>query len=82
LGRTGAGRSDNLLPATVAYFKASLIGFHVTDHGLDPEDEVATLRTVMQAFSHSVEEAKTGKPRLAGQAYKREPGAERFEDVD
>lgn len=53
------------IPHLVAYFKASLVGFHAADHGLDPEDEVATLRAVMQAFATSVEEAKTGKSAIA-----------------
>jgi hypothetical protein len=33
-------------------------GYHIGDHGLDPEDEVATLREIMQRFENSVSEAK------------------------
>ena len=42
----------------VGYFKASVLGFHMADHGLAPEDEVATLRGVMRNFEQSVSEAK------------------------
>ena len=43
----------------VAYFKAGVLGFHMADHGLEPEDEVATLRGIMQRFEQSVQEAKS-----------------------
>lgn len=44
----------------VSYFKAGVVGFHMADHGLDPEDEVATLRGVMSKFQNSVDAAKAG----------------------
>jgi hypothetical protein len=43
---------------SVSYFKASVVGFHISDHGLDPEDEVAALRNIMSKFEQSVDEAK------------------------
>lgn len=42
----------------VGYFKSGFQGFHIGDHGLDPEDEVATLRDIMQRFEDSVEKAR------------------------
>lgn len=35
-----------------------MVGFHISDHGLDPEDEVAALRNIMSKFEQSVDEAK------------------------
>ena len=43
---------------TVGYFKSGFQGFHIGDHGLDPEDEVATLRDIMQRFEDSVDKAR------------------------
>jgi hypothetical protein len=45
-------------PLTVSYFQSGMQGYHIGDHGLDPEDEVATLREIMQRFENSVSEAK------------------------
>lgn len=42
----------------MGYFKSGFQGFHIGDHGLDPEDEVATLRDIMQRFEDSVEKAR------------------------
>lgn len=42
----------------VGYFKSGFQGFHIGDHGLEPEDEVATLREIMQRFKDSVEKAR------------------------
>lgn len=60
----------------VSYFKAGVVGFHIADHGLDPEDEVYTLKTVMSQFQKSVDLAK------AGGLPKGETTARSYEDVD
>lgn len=42
------------------YFKSSAMGYHIADHGLDPEDEVEALKEVMHKFKASVDAAKRG----------------------
>jgi hypothetical protein len=38
--------------------KASLIGYHLADNALRPEDEVVALRQVMSQFSTAVDQAR------------------------
>lgn len=48
----------------VAHFKAGVIGFHISGHGLSVEDEVASLRRIMDDFRSTVSEAKArGNPK-------------------
>ncbi|KAI8453147.1 hypothetical protein BY996DRAFT_4583567 [Phakopsora pachyrhizi] len=42
----------------LAYFKASISGWHLADHGLTPEDELFTLRYVIKDFQGTIAKVK------------------------
>lgn len=48
------------LIAIWADFKNSVIGFHMSDHHLQPEHEVEALAEIMEEFSQAVKKAKAG----------------------
>ncbi|BGP14266.1 hypothetical protein JCM10213_005842 [Rhodosporidiobolus nylandii] len=45
----------------VGHFKAGVLGFHLSGHGLSLEDEVASLSTVMGEMRQVVERARAGR---------------------
>lgn len=47
----------------VGYFKAGVVGFHLSSHDLSVEDEVSSLRTVMKEMKATLDEARSNTRR-------------------
>lgn len=47
--------------SNVGHFKSGLIGYHLAGHGLSAEEEVASLRHVLDDFRRTLHEAKGGR---------------------
>ncbi|GAA6018834.1 hypothetical protein JCM10207_000256 [Rhodosporidiobolus poonsookiae] len=50
----------------VGHFKAGVVGFHLSGHGLSVADEVASLRTVMSEMRGTLEQARSRNVRAGG----------------
>ena len=52
--------ADLLDRTNVGTFSATILGWHLSDNGLQAEHEVEALRAVMARFSQAVDSAKRG----------------------